>query len=282
MMIPLSIAEQLQKLAEGEQLSASKLKHAIIDELLNEGIISVRIAGRTRKTFYLPDTEPLNNWLFNKYSIHSLDEYIRVMNDEHTSRSDLVAVSNNSKAISRRTFKGFLVNSYMAIDSELNGAPFIIEPVNGTFQFVYDFERFVPAPDVVIVGVENAENFRRIKEQQHLFADIKPLFVCRYPQEQSKDMIKWLLSIPNTYLHFGDYDLASINIYLQEYKKHLVERATFFIPPDIEPLLEQYGNGRLYDQQHLNDASITEPALQAFVLLLHKYKKGMEQEALII
>ena len=47
----------------------------------------------------------------------------------------------------------------------------------------------------------------------------KILFVCRYPQ--SNDLIKWLQSIPNRYLHFGDLDFAGINIYLNEFKKYL-------------------------------------------------------------
>jgi len=34
------------------------------------------------------------------------------------------------------------------------------------------------------------------------------LFVSRYPQTQSKDLLNWLQSIPNPYLHFGDFDLT--------------------------------------------------------------------------
>ena len=92
----------------------------------------------------------------------------------------------------------------------------MLYPTEGTFQFIYDYERFILPADITIVGIENPENFRQISQQQYLFKDIKPLFVCRYPQNQSKDLLKWLQSIPNSYLHFGDFDLAGIGIYLNE------------------------------------------------------------------
>ncbi|MCA6071324.1 MAG: hypothetical protein LE168_02900 [Endomicrobium sp.] len=66
---------------------------------------------------------------------------------------------------------------------------------------------------------------------------MRPLFVSRYPQNQSKDLIKWLQSIPNNYLHFGDFDFAGIGIYLNEYKKYLTDKAMFLIPENIEKFI---------------------------------------------
>jgi hypothetical protein len=106
--------------------------------------------------------------------------------------------------------------------------------------------------------------------------------VCRYPQEQSKDLIKWLLSIPNPYLHFGDYDFAGINIYLTEYHRHLGSRAAFYVPPHIDTLIATYGNTHLYNQQQLTHTNITDPALQELIALLHLHKKGLEQEVFLM
>ena len=282
MMIPLSIAKKLALLAQGAQLPASGLKHIVIDELISEGIIVARMAGRTKSTLHLPDVNALSNYLYNKWSIGDLPLYVQTHENEDATRGDLIAASNDSKAALRRTFKGFLVNSYTPVSCLLNDIPIVIYPPGGTFQFISDFEHFVPPQDVVIVGVENAENFRLVEKQQHLFADMTVLFVSRYPQQQSGDVMKWLLSLPNRYLHFGDYDLAGINIYLQEYKRHLNDRASFFIPPNIEELIEKHGNRRLYDQQQLNNAAITEDSLKQHISLIHKHKKGLEQEALLI
>ena len=228
------------------------------------------------------NTVALNDYLLNKFSISDLQEYIELLKNTEITRAELVQVASNSKIINRRTFKGFLVNSYEPVDTILNGSSFTINPTPGTFQFIYDFEKFIPAPDVVIIGVENAENFCAIEKQRYLFPNVKALFVSRYPQGQSKDLIKWLQTIPNFYMHFGDYDFAGINIYLQEYKKHLGDKASFFIPENIEQLIEKYGNQKLYDQQQLNVSNDIEENTQLLVSLLHKYKKGLEQEALII
>ncbi|MEO6707066.1 MAG: hypothetical protein ABIN04_14590 [Ginsengibacter sp.] len=122
----------------------------------------------------------------------------------------------------------------------LNNERIIIEPKEGTFTFIYDYANFIPFNDITIIGIENPENLRHIQKQQKLFKNFRPLFVSRYPQ--NKDLIRWLVSIDNNYLHFGDFDFAGLNIYWNEYKKHLRERASFFLPGNIEELLLKNGN----------------------------------------
>ncbi|MEJ5960819.1 hypothetical protein [Pedobacter immunditicola] len=113
---------------------------------------------------------------------------------------------------------------------------------------------------------------------------VKHIKLCRYPQGQSKDLIKWLQKIPNPYLHFGDFDFAGIGIYLHEYKRFLLDRAHFFIPSHLETLIAKVGSRRLYDVQKISFKfdQTTEPALLRTIELIHKYKKGLEQEALIL
>lgn len=78
------------------------------------------------------------------------------------------------------------------------------------------------------------------------------MFVSRYPQNQNKDFIKWMKSIPNNYLHFGDFDIAEIGIYSNEYKKHLSGKSTFFIPENIKNTLRKNGNRERFDNQKIN------------------------------
>jgi hypothetical protein len=97
-------------------------------------------------------------------------------------------------------------------------------------------------------------------------------------------VLQWLKSINNPYLHFGDFDIEGINIYLREFKQHLKERATFFIPPNIENLLHQKGNRTLYNQQidrMIDSSSIKEKEIIELLNIIHKHKKGLEQEVLI-
>jgi hypothetical protein len=281
-MLTLLLSEKLLRLVEGEQMPASSLNDKIIKELINDGIILERLTGRTKKTLYITDAISLDNWLFNKFSINNLSHYIETIKNVNSSRAQLVAVSNNSKARTRRTYKGFLVNCFSPIKCTLNDETFVVFPKSGIFQFIYDYENFVPAPDVTIVGVENMENFRFIERQTHYFSQTNCLFVCRYPLHQLGDLINWLKSIPNQYLHFGDFDFAGINIYMNEFKKHIKDRATFFVPPNISELLTKYGNPTLYDKQILSSSKNIEGEIQKLINLIHAVKKGLEQEALLI
>ncbi len=281
MKIPIHIAEKLLQLSQGVIIPSGAAKHALIEELVSERIIER--TGRIQKKLTLVDSKPLFLYLQNKHGINDLKKYIEVYQKEDLQRNELVDISSNSKLRQVRTFKGFLVNSYIPIKAALNGKPITLNFTDGTFQFIYDFEKFIPEENVTIVGIENPENFRYIEKQKYLFKEIQPLFVSRYPQNQSKDLVKWLQSIPNNYLHFGDFDFAGIGIYLNEYKRHLEKKALFFVPNNIEELFKLNGNRILYNEQNINFKveRINEDNLLKLIETIHKYRKGLEQELLI-
>ena len=281
MKVPVHIAEKLLQLSQGESIPSSLAKHSLIDDLVLEGIIERK--GRIQKSLLLSNNKALHTYLQNNCSINDLQQYIQVSKKEEVTRSELVAATSNSKHTGVRSFKGFLINCYSPIQATLNGKQITLYPVDGTFQFIYDFENFILSPDITIVGIENPSNFRHIDKQKYLFNDIEPLFVSRYPQNQSKDLIKWLQSIPNNYLHFGDFDFAGIGIYLNEFKKHLADRTTFFIPENIDKLIADFGNKKRYDEQKINFEvkSIREEILLQLINTIHKYRKGLDQEILI-
>ncbi len=281
MKVPVHIAEKLLQLSQGEIIPSGSAKHSLIDDLVAEGILERK--GRIKKTLQLHDSNSLHTYLQSHCSINDLSFYIKISNKEEITRSELVTASSDSKRFKVRTFKGFLVNCYDPTKATLDKKQIILKPVVGTFQFIYDFEKFIPPPNITIVGIENPSNFRHIEKQKHLFSDIKPLFVSRYPQNQSKDLIKWLQSIPNNYLHFGDFDFAGIGIYLNEFKKHLGDRTLFFVPENIDKLIDEFGNKKRYDEQKINFEikSIQEKKLLQLIDKIHKYRKGLDQEILI-
>jgi hypothetical protein len=84
-------------------------------------------------------------------------------------------------------------------------------------------------------------------------------------------------------LHFGDFDFAGIGIYLNEYKKYLGNKATFFIPNNIEDVIAQYGNKSRYNDQKINFKMelVKNNNLLNLIKIIHKYKKGLDQEMLI-
>jgi len=175
-----------------------------------------------------------------------------------------------------------LVNCYQSINAAINNTTTVINPTEGTFTFIYDFETFIIPKNITIIGIENPENFRYIHKQARLFKNIIPLFVSRYPQ--NKDLIKWIKNTPNNYLHFGDFDFEGINIFLNEYKKHIGNKAEFFIPDEIEKMIKERGspnnyNTQIYREPILNE--ISDNGLIDLIKIIHKYKKGLEQEYLI-
>ena len=210
----MAINASIQALLAGEQVAGSKLNSRLLDELLAEGLLLVLSRG-SRKSYRARDPEALKRFLIDR------DESYRILEvDQPNSRASMAAETGNSKLVMVRSCPGFPVNSYEPIACLLDGKPFVVNPQEGSFLFVADWERFTIPEDVVVIGVENMENFRMIRLQRVFFEQylrahdlsIRVLFVSRYPQ--STDLRRWLCAIPNHYLHFGDFDLAGINIFL--------------------------------------------------------------------
>lgn len=282
MKLSLSIAVQIQQMLEGVELPSSKVKHIVINKLVEDGLVHVRQAGRTRQLYSIRNIGAFKSYLSNQFGIDDLQNYIEKLSSEDLTRAEAVTISSNSKLKRIRTFKGFLVHSYEPVKAFLSGNTISVNPHEGTFTFIYDYERFVPDKNITIIGVENPENFRWATKQKAFFRHLHPLFVSRYPQ--SNDLIKWLCAIPNQYLHFGDFDFEGINIYLSEYKKYLGKKASFFVPERIDEMIQAKGNRDLYNKQiHLqpNDALIEEQPIKDLFKSVHKYKKVLEQEYLI-
>ena len=285
MKITLSSASQIKQLLDGERISYSLLSHPIFRQLIDEKILLLQLHGRSKKICYLQDKQLLINYLNNKFGIIDLNEYIRQLSSPNKtlSRTENIKLSTNSKLTASRTFQGFLVNTYSPIEVSINHTKQTLYPGIGSFTFIYDYVTFCIPPEITIVGIENPANFRYIEYQQELFRDITPLFVCRYPQSQHKDLLYWLQSIPNPYVHFGDFDFAGIRIYQQEYRKTLQDRASFLIPRNLPEILHTYGNRELYDKQLplATQLSKEEEVIKELIQLLHQAHKGLEQEIFI-
>lgn len=285
MKITLSAATQMKQLLDGERIPSSRLSHPVFQQLIDEKILLLQLHGRSRRICHLQDRQLLINYLHNKFGILDLDGYIRQLSspDGILNRTENIRLSTNSKLTAIRTFQGFMVNTYTPIEIGINHSKQTLCPGIGSFTFIYDYATFCIPPEVTVVGIENPANFRYIERQQELFREITPLFVCRYPQNQHKDLLCWLESIPNPYIHFGDFDFAGIRIYQQEYRKTLQNRASFLIPPNLPEVLHIYGNRQLYDKQLplAPQLSEEEEDVKELIQLLHREHKGLEQEIFI-
>lgn len=213
-----------------------------------------------------------------------LEKMRKVLLAHAATRASMAVESGNSKLVSVRSCPGFLVNSYEPIPCTLNRQTVTVCPDEGTFVFVADWKKFSIPEDVVVVGIENMENFRLVRQQTTLFSSVLPgkrlLFVSRYPQ--SSDLRSWLQTVPNDYVHFGDFDLAGVNIFLTEFQRYLGSRASFLVPEDIEDRLRN-GSTERYREQYLkfNSLSSDNPHIQRLINLINKYRRGYDQEGYI-
>ena len=278
-----TLIEKLIRLANGDTLPVSSLKGDWFEQMQTDGIL-VAVTHGSRKGLRVAGVTSFRHYVASQYDIRDLEQTHELLSKENVSRAEQVVVTGDSKFHSRRTFTGFLVNSYQPIDAVLNGKLLTIFPPQGCCLFVADYQHFCVSEDVVIIGVENAENFLYIEHQKYLFKGYKKvLFVSRYPQEQSKDLLKWLQSIPNQYIHFGDLDLAGIAIYENEYYCHLGERASFFVPLDFEQRISE-GSLKRYNVQYnrFGNLDIKDLRLQNLLSCIHHYHKGYDQEGFLL
>src|SRR5690554_416337 len=278
MKLTLKIAKVLLRLINGETVPNSTAKSQIIEELNAENILIRK--GKHKKHLELINEEGLQMYLANQLQINNLNDYIFALENEQSTRAEFVKIATDSKHSKERTFKGFLVNCYTTIKAELNEQEIIINPSVGSFIFIYDYETFKIPKGITVVGVENPRNFRHIQEQKYLFEDINPLFISRYPQNQNKDFIKWMKSIPNNYLHFGDFDIAGIGIYINEYKCYISNKSSFYIPNSIEMDIKKNGNRKRFDNQKINFdiKKIQESKIKDLIRIIKSEKKGLDQE----
>ena len=282
MKISKTLISTLQQLMDGGPVAASTLRKDIAETLLAEGLLTVQTHG-SRRAFRAIDAIALKNFLQTHYEVLRTlgDNYL----DSYTTRFEQAAETGNSKLVMVRSCPGFPVNSYEPITCSLSGNEIVVNPPEGGFVFIDNWQQFTIPNDVVVVGIENMENFRMIRHQRKLFesvlGDTPLLFVSRYPQ--SKDLRKWLQGITNRYVHFGDFDLAGINIFLTEFQQFLGARSSFFIPSDIEKRL-QIGSQDRYNNQlsRFRDLKCDENRIQAIIDLINKYHKCYDQEGYIM
>jgi mutator protein MutT len=282
MKISKALVNTLQQLMDGESVAASSLRMDFAETLLSEGLLTVQTHGR-RRTFRAIDAIALKKFLQTHY------EELRTVGDNnlnsYETRSEQAVKTGNSKLVMVRSCPGFPVNSYEPITCLLSGKDFVINPPEGSFVFIDNWQQLAIPEGVVVVGIENMENFRMIRHQRKLFesvlGDTPLLFVSRYPQ--SKDLRKWLQGITNRYVHFGDFDLAGINIFLTEFQQFLGARSSLLIPSDIERRL-QIGSQERYNSQlsRFRDLKCDDNKIQAVIDLINKYHRCYDQEGYIM
>jgi len=285
-----SLIQALFSLRQGETIASSRLPSDWVDEMLSEGGVTSIVHG-SRKSLKVVSRAAFDIYLRSKgLQPEKLPETAGVLAGP-SSRAEQVQLLGNSKVVSTRSCPGFPVNVTAPLSVMIGKRKILLCPCPGSFLYISDFRNFRIPSDVIVVGVENMENFRLPERQTAVFEQIGDQFgdggvpplllVSRYPQ--SKDLVTWLQGIPNQYVHFGDFDLAGVHIYLTEFYRFLGKRAAFFVPEDIEKRLAASGSGERYNTQfpRFGKMLVRDSRVEPLLCLIHRYQKGYDQEGYI-
>ena len=285
-----SLVQVFAALRQGETVPFSRFPADWVEEMLLEGGVSSIVRG-SRKSLKVVSRAAFDVYLRSKgLQPDKLDETVAVLSGADT-RASQVQLLGDSKAVAVRSCPGFPVNVIGPLGVRLGERKILLCPCPGSFLYISDFHSFRIPSDVLVVGVENMENFRLPERQTAVWEEISEqygdggvprlLLVSRYPQ--SRDLAAWLQGIPNRYVHFGDFDLAGVHIFLTEFHARLGDRASFFVPPDIAERLAR-GSRERYDTQfcHFGKMDVPDARLQPLVALIHRYQRGYDQEGYIV
>lgn len=268
---------KIQRLLDGEEIGFSSLSGPVFRELINREYIVLDKTGRKKMVASVKDPVYLKKVLRQEWQINDIEEYLEFLSKEEKDRTDVQNMLGGTKEEKTSTFQGFLVNSLETASYTLNGQKGTLPLINGSYLFVSDYETFNIDDDIIIMYVENFTSFRQIARYIYLFEPGRYLYVSRLLS--SNAFKEWLKGIPNRYIHFGDFDLAGIGIYLHFYDE-IGHRASFLVPDDIEKRLAEQGNSTLYysQEEKCRNMKVTDKRVQPLVDMIKKYRMGYEQE----
>jgi hypothetical protein len=135
------------------------------------------------------------------------------------------------------------------------------------------------------VGVENPQVLWYINRYKDLFHEDKKYLFLSISEYKSSYQYKWLESFEGEYLHFGDFDLAGINIYLNTVVPKLknCKKHSFLMPNNIYNIMKEKNYKKDYSNQlryFNNIESKNDLILQELIEFIKSNKITIEQEAL--
>ena len=116
---------------EGEQIPSSTLPKSVAMDLRNEDLLGA-VSHGSRASYYLIDSAATRQYIESRYlNGNSIENWIDLMNgpSSRLSKAKLVNETGDSKKVSVRTFRCFLVNSCEPIEMQVNGTQFTLSPV---------------------------------------------------------------------------------------------------------------------------------------------------------
>ena len=162
------LIRNLRQILQGESIPYSNLPKSLAEPLVAEGLLNVIYHG-SRRSLRTHNADALAGALprYNE-ALSDLDAAESLLSDDN-SRAMQASISGNSKTIGKRSSPGFLVNTFHCVECMLNDETFIINPPEGSAVYIADWESFIPPITSLVIGVENMENFLKIRNHGSLF-----------------------------------------------------------------------------------------------------------------
>ena len=256
-------------------------------KLLEEfiGCNCVYVSGKPQQ-IYLNDEEALFGVIkSNGYKVNSIEDLDYFIEEkEPKSRDEIADNYSHTKRVESKSFNGLMVSVFDKLEVIYNEKKQYFYPLEGSGLFVHYTSKLQLDDDVIVVGVENPQVVWYINKYKHLFnKEKKYLFLC-ISEYKTTYQYKWLESFCGEYIHFGDFDLAGINIYLNAIVPKLkkAKSHSFLIPDNIYEIIKEKNYMVDYSNQtrYLNITSKKDKDLQKLIEFIKNNKITIEQEDL--
>ena len=257
------------------------------NKLLEEfiGCNCVYISGKPQQ-IYLNDEEALFGVIkSNGYKVNSIEDLDYFIEEkEPKSRDEIADNYSHTKRVESKSFNGLMISVFDKLEVIYNEKKQYFYPLEGSGLFVHYTSKLQLDDDVIVVGVENPQVVWYINKYKHLFnKEKKYLFLC-ISEYKTTYQYKWLESFCGEYIHFGDFDLAGINIYLNAIVPKLkkAKSHSFLIPDNIYEIIKEKNYMVDYSNQtrYLNITSKKDKDLQKLIEFIKNNKITIEQEDL--
>ena len=255
----------------------------LLEELI--GCNCVYVSGKPQQ-IYLNDEEALFGVIkSNGYKVNSIEDLDYFIEEkEPKSRDEIADNYSHTKRVESKSFNGLMVSVFDKLEVIYNEKKQYFYPLEGSGLFVHYTSKLQLDDDVIVVGVENPQVVWYINKYKHLFnKEKKYLFLC-ISEYKTTYQYKWLESFCGEYIHFGDFDLAGINIYLNAIVPKLkkAKSHSFLIPDNIYEIIKEKNYMVDYSNQtrYLNVTSKEDKDLQKLIEFIKNNKITLEQEKL--
>jgi len=227
-----------------------------------------------------------NQFIFN--SVNKLEEYIeQEKNSFVKSKDEVAAFQLTTKDSTSESFYGINVAVLENTEVLQRGKPITLSPLYSGAYFFFQKGIIEIPKDTLVIGVENPQTLWFINRYKKVFKQEKrkKVFVLMNDYKNGYPYT-WLKTINGPYLHFADFDISGVSIYLNKVVPKLKNKdlAEFYIPKNIKKLISKYGNRKDYNKQENLFDGVLKIAGNKEADMLRYIKavgKSLEQEKLV-